>query len=126
MKKLLQIQKVILTLTDIREIRALVDSLYQQQTRLERFLALHFSVGDRVVFDSHGCLMPSIVTRVNSVTVQVSVDHFPNDENDPNFRLWKVPASKLRFIEKMSKKDFNPLEIPPPIFDESVTTDDRR
>lgn len=126
MKNLLKIQKVILTLTDIREIRALVDSLYTQQTRIERYLALHFGIGDRVVFDHYGSIIPGVVTGVNSVTVQVKVEHWDSDSNPSLARLWKVPPSKLRFIEKVNKLEFSPFEIAPPIFDESVTKDDRR
>ena len=126
MKNLLRIQKVICTLTDIREIRALVDSLYTQQTRIERYLALFFSIGDRVAFDSHFETLRGIVTRVNQVTVQVSVDDIPGQSENTDFRLWKVPASKLRFLEKIGKADFTPFEIAPPVYDETVMKDSRR
>ena len=105
----------ILTMTDIAEIRLLIDALYLQQTRIERYLALHFSVGDRVAFNSWSDTLTGIVTRVNQVTVQVSVDCFPDTKfpDDPGFRLWKVPAGKLRFVEKISKQTIISRDLKP-------------
>ena len=111
----------VLTLTDIAIIRDLINTLVSQETRISRYLALFFSVGDTVAFDVRCDTVTGIVVRVNQVSVKVSV---PDDSSGS--MLWTVPAGKLRFLKKVGKADFSPIEIAPPVYDSSVNEDSRR
>jgi hypothetical protein len=121
MKNLLQVQKAILSLTDIREILALIGSLCHQKRRIEKYLALHFNNGDRVSFISryHGRLTGKVI-GVNNVTVVIMLDkefsHSDYDDADISM-MWKIKPSELRFLVKPENPSFNPFEIPPPIMD---------
>ena len=122
MKNLLTVQEAILSLTDMREIRALQDSLSHQERRIEKYLALHFNIGDRVSFIAryHGRLTGKVI-KINNVSVIIMLDkEFSSDDYDEAdiAMMWNIPPSKLRFLVKPENPSFNPFEIPPPIFDD--------
>lgn len=77
------------------ELNAVVRAIKLRRTYLARQSANTFQVGDTVNFAARGMQVVGTVTKVNVKTVQVRQNN--------SLTLWKVHASLLSPVKKMSK-----------------------